>query len=266
MADGARLRVIVTRPAAQASGWLESLEAHGLSVAALPLIEIAAPADASAVTAAWQRLEHCQLAVFVSPNAVEHFFARRPPGMAWPIGLSAASPGPGTTQALLAAGVPPDQLIEPAADSAQFDSEALWLRLRERDWQGCAVEIVRGDGGREWLADTLQAHGASVRFVAAYCRAAPVWQPAMQALLDQAMALPEGHLWLFSSSEAIDNLLVHWRSVSGCEGARMLPAKLRALTTHPKIARAAQRAGFEQVWQSRPSLAEVVACIQSIES
>ena len=264
MPQGAGLRVIVTRPAVQGVYWLQSLEAHGLSAVSLPLIEIAASPDAAGVTAAWQRLEQSQLVMFVSPNAVEHFFARQPTGLTWPVGLSAASPGPGTTQALRAAGVPANQVIEPAADSAQFDSEALWLRLRERDWKGCTVEIVRGDGGREWLAETLQAHGASVRFVAAYGRAAPVWRPAMQAILDQATARPQGHLWLFSSSEAIENLLAHWRSQNGGEAARTLPVNWRALTTHPKIACAAQQAGFESVWQSRPSLADVVACIQSI--
>ena len=33
------------------------------------------------------------------------------------------------------------------------------------------VLVVRGDGGREWLADQLRARGADVRFVQAYVRA-----------------------------------------------------------------------------------------------
>ena len=44
---------------------------------------------------------------------------------------------------LIDAGVPVSQVVEPSEDSAQFDSEALWERLREQDWRGARV---RGAG------------------------------------------------------------------------------------------------------------------------
>ena len=62
----------------------------------------------------------------------------------------------------LAQGVPASQLLEPAADSAQFDSESLWARLQGLAWQAASVLMVRGETGREWLADKLRAHGARV--------------------------------------------------------------------------------------------------------
>ena len=253
------MRVIVTRPAAQATPWVQSLQQHGLAAQALPLIEIAPALDTAAVTAAWLRLAEARLVMFVSANAVEHFFALRPHNTAWPATTQAASPGPGTTRALRDAGVPLPQIVEPAPDSPQFDSEALWQTLRHQDWQGAAVQVVRGDGGRDWLADTLREHGAQVGFVSAYRRTAPTWDAAAQSLLAEALAQPAEHLWFFSSSEAIDHLMTHLdRSTAA------LPSGARALATHPRIASRAQAAGFAPVWQSLPTLTAVVACIQSI--
>ncbi|OYT99841.1 MAG: uroporphyrinogen-III synthase [Burkholderiales bacterium PBB1] len=253
------MRIIVTRPAAQATPWVQSLAQHGLHAAALPLIEIVPTPDTAAVTAAWQQLADARLVMFVSANAVEHFFALRPPQAAWPPHTQAAAPGPGTTRALQDAGVPISQIVEPAPDSAQFDSEALWQVLRLQDWQGAAVQVVRGDGGRDWLADTLREHGARVGFVSAYRRSAPRWDNAAQSLLADALAQPADHLWFFSSSEAIDHLMARLD-----ERALALPAGAKALATHPRIAARATTAGFSPVWQSLPTLPEVVACIQSI--
>ena len=167
------MRVLVTRPAAQAREWVERLRAHGLDAEALPLIGIEPAADAKTLREAWVALDKRQLAVFVSPNAVEQFFALRPAGMAWPAATRAASPGPGTTRVLLQLGVPRDCLVEPAPDAAQFDSESLWAELAPLPWQGTRVLIVRGDGGRGWLAERLRGAGAEVQMLAAYRRGGP---------------------------------------------------------------------------------------------
>jgi uroporphyrinogen-III synthase len=158
---------------------------------------------------------------------------------------------------LIALGVPPALIAAPAADAAQFDSESLWAQLRRRDWCGAQVLVVRGDGGRDWLADTLRGAGAQVAHLAAYHRVVPRLRAAEQALLNAALAAPESHLWLFSSSEAIDNLAA--LAPAGAEWNRA-----RALATHSRIAVRARQLGFASVTQARPSPAAVVACIQSI--
>ncbi len=252
------MKVLVTRPAAQAAEWVAQLAAHGIDAAALPLIGIAAPADRAAVEAAWNTLAGQALVVFVSPNAAEQFFALRPEGMSWPADAIAGSPGPGTTSALRARGVPPGQVVAPAVDAPQFDSEALWAQLAGRDWQHARVTIVRGDGGREWLAETLRAHGAEVGFVTAYRRTPPDPDARERALLQQAIRQPGRHLWFFSSSEAIDHLAA--LAPDAAWGAA------RALATHPRIAERARGAGFGAVNECRPTLAAVVACIQSFDT
>ncbi|MCA0239921.1 MAG: uroporphyrinogen-III synthase [Proteobacteria bacterium] len=228
------MRVIVTRPIAQAAPWVQALQALGIDAVALPLIAIE-PAERAPIAAAWAHLNGAALAMFVSPNAVQHFFEARPPGQPWPAATRAGSTGPGTSAALRAAGIDEAQLVEPPPDGP-FDTETLWQRLQAEPWQGRRVLIVRGDGGRDWLAQTLRAAGAQVDFVTAYRRRAPRLD---RALVDAALQAPAAHCWHFSSSEAIDHLLA---AVPGADWRAC-----RAEATHPRIAERARRAGFGRV-------------------
>ena len=250
------VRVIVTRPAEQAGPWVERLRERGIAAEALPLIEIAAAEDPAPLVDAWQKIASHRLVVFVSANAVEHFFAARPDAMAWPDDVAAAAPGPGTAQALLRAGCPAASIVSPTIEAAQFDSEALWERLRGRDWSGSRVLVVRGDGGRDWLADRLRDAGAALETVGAYRRVAPMFAGAARERIDALVAAADV-VWLFSSSEAIANL------ARAAGDARWQNA--RALATHPRIATRARALGFGTVVECGATVDAVVACIQSIE-
>jgi uroporphyrinogen-III synthase len=256
VSSGRPLRVVVTRPAAQAAGWVEQLRGRGIDAEALPLIEIVAVEDSSSLVEAWQAIARQRLVVFVSANAVERFFAARPDGVAWPDDVAAGAPGPGTADALLRAGCPAAAVVSPAVEAAQFDSEALWERLRGRDWSGARVLVVRGDGGRDWLADRLREAGAAVDAVGAYRRVAPTFAGAARARLD-ALVAGDDVVWLFSSSEAIANL-------AGAAGAARWQ-QTRAIATHPRIAARARALGFGSVVECGATVDAVVACIQSIE-
>jgi uroporphyrinogen-III synthase len=247
------MRVLVTRPQPQADDWVARLRASGIDALALPLIDIAPAPEPRAVAAAWASLASRSLVVFVSPTAAERFMLARPPDAAWPATLPAASIGPGTTQALRDAGI--DTVIEPAADAPQFDSEALWTRLSGRDWRGTSMLLVRGDGGRDWLARKLQDAGAAVEAVTAYARRAPGFDDAATAArLARALAQPQSHCWLFSSSEAIDHL------------ATATPAadwsRAHALATHPRIAERARALGIAHVVQTRASFEAVWSALR----
>ncbi|MBI5721219.1 MAG: uroporphyrinogen-III synthase [Burkholderiales bacterium] len=249
------MRLLVTRPIEQAEPAVAELRAHGVDAHALPLIGIEALPQApqgeggaqpsAALRRCWATLADRRLVMFVSANAVMHFFAAAG-GAAWPPQALAGSTGPGTTAALLAAGVPPARVREPGPEAGRLDSEALWQRLRDLDWRGSKVLIVRGEGGRDWLADTLRAAGAQVEQVAAYRRTLPRLGPAEAALLAAAEADPGGHAWLFSSSEAVHNL------------PRLAPASAWrasfAFATHPRIGEAARAVGFVHVQVLSPGL------------
>jgi len=246
------MRVLVTRPRPQAIPWVEALRAQGVDAHALPLIDILPPPDAAALSAQWLALADHALVLFVSPNAVERFFAARPAAVSWPASLLAAAPGPGSAQALRDAGVA--RIAEPHAQAARFDSEALWSRLEAWPWQGASVLVVRGDGGRDWLADRLRSRGAQVRFVQAYARAMPVPTPQEQRLLREALEMPEAHVWHFSSAQAIDHLE---RLVPGTNWSHA-----RAISSHPRIAERARTLGFGVVHEAPPTVHAVVAALQ----
>lgn len=246
------MRLVITRPAAQAAAWVGELRALGLDAVALPLIEIGPPADTAPVRAAWQGLAACSLVMFVSANAVQHFFEHA--SGPWPAGVRAGSTGPGTSAALREAGLGAAAIVEPAADAPRFDSEALWDRLAHEDWNGRRALIVRGEEGRDWLADKLRARGATVAFVAAYRRRAPRLDAVQQQTLQAALREPWRHLWLFSSSEAVG----HLRALA--PGADWSAS--RALASHPRIAQAAREAGFGPVHElAAPGAAAVAAWV-----
>jgi uroporphyrinogen-III synthase len=253
------MRVIVTRPAAQARPWVDALHALGVEAVALPLIGIAPAADPAPIEAAWAQLGDAKLVMFVSANAVEHFFAARPAGRVWPPALRAGSTGPGTTAALRAAGLDAAQVVAPPPDAPTFDSEALWRRLAGEDWRGEAVWIVRGEGGREWFADTLRAAGAQVHALAAYRRTGPAGDEAARTLIDAALAAPRAHLWHFSSSEAVAHLTT---LATGAAGGRAW-AEASAVASHPRIEAAVRRAGFGTVAFVPPSPQALAAWVRA---
>ena len=256
-------QLIITRPQPQADAWVAQLQVLGLHAGAMPLLGIAEPADLAPVHAAWQAIDRGRddadravvMVMFVSPSAVQRFFASQPAGSTWPAALVAASPGVGTRTALLQAGVPAASLCSPLADGGQFDSEALWAQLQPRcTWAGNAALVVRGEQGRNWLAQALRQQGASVHFVEAYRRTLPVLDATGQALLAHALAAPQAVCWLFSSSEAVGHLpalapQANWRSA-------------RALATHPRIAEAARALGMADVQVIAPSPEAVLAALQ----
>lgn len=249
------MRLIITRPPLQALPWVQSLQALGLDAQALPLIDIAPPLASTPVQAAWRDLASCSLVMFVSANAVHHFFAASG-GASWPAATRAGSTGPGTSAALRAAGVPPLQIVEPAADAGRFDSEALWALLADEDWTGRHVRVVRGEEGRDWLAETLRERGAQVDFVAAYRRLAPQPDAAGQDLLAAARAQPAAHCWVFSSSEAVGHL--------GVLAPEADWSRSMALASHPRIAAAARAAGFGRVDLVAPTVDALAAAVAKL--
>ena len=269
------MRVIVTRPARESRQWVQDLLAHGLEAVALPLIEVRTVDDPATLVQARQQLADYAGVLFVSGNAVDHFFASDQAlagifNAPTNIKPRAWATGPGTAKALLRAGVAPERIDAPPLDAGQFDSEALWQVVAAQVHPADRVLIVRGgdtvagkltgpgaepDGvqgsGRDWFARQAAQALAQVDFVQAYQRCAPVFGPDDLALARQAAS--DGSIWLFSSTEALANL-----------GAR-LPEQswlaARALATHPRIALAAREAGFAVVYEARPTLSDVLSTL-----
>lgn len=253
------MRVIVTRPESEAQGWARELSGRGFDAVELPLIAIAAAPRQTELALAWEQLERFAAVMFVSANAVRHFFAQRPIRCRWGDVTRAWATGPGTCQALVDAGVDPAAIDAPPPQAAQFDSENLWREVSQQVPAGGRVLIVRGSdgagegGGRDWLAERLRAAGVQVEIVVSYVRAAPLLSARQLAQARQAAG--DDSIWLFSSSQAIANLQA---LLPGQDWSRS-----RAVATHPRIANAARAAGFGVVCESRPSMDAVTSALES---
>ena len=275
------MRVIVTRPETDAQAWLDAIQKAGHEAVYLPLIEIGPAPDAQAVDLAWQQWPRWQAVMFVSAQAVRMFFAQRP----MQAGPRFWATGPGTRQALIEAGVATHDIDAPNADSAQFDSEALWQVVSPSLKKQAPVLIVRGNEdsldsnptltanananananpsnnqpvnpqgvGRDWLAQQIIQAGASVEFVIAYSRRPPQWSAPQLEIAKQAAF--DGSVWCLSSSQAVLHLQAQLPNVQW--------NKACCVATHARIAQTARDVGFVHVVQTRPVLSDVLASLES---
>lgn len=165
----AGLTVMVTRPAHQASHLVQLLEQSGATPFLFPVLEILEPEDSAPLLALIDRLDEFDLAVFISPNAVSKAMNLLNARRGLPAGLQLATVGKRSAIELRNhIGREPDLFPK-----QKFDSEALLALPGMQDMSGKRVVIFRGDGGREYLGDTLEARGASVEYANAYRRGRP---------------------------------------------------------------------------------------------
>jgi uroporphyrinogen-III synthase len=164
--------VVVTRPRAQAEGLAARIAAAGGEALLFPLLEIAQVADPAPLAACAAALESYHLLVFISPNAVAYSLPTLLAGRSsWPASVQTAAVGGSTVAALASHGVGPV-----VAPSERFDSEALLEQpaLQPEAVAGKRIALIRGDGGRELLGDTLRQRGATVDAIPCYRRLPPV--------------------------------------------------------------------------------------------
>jgi uroporphyrinogen-III synthase len=216
--------VIVTRPQRQAAVFATKIGALGGVPIIWPAIVILPPDNREALDRAHASLDLYDIAIFVSANAVE-FGA--PPAGSWPTRVVTYAPGPGTAETLAAVGIPNAQV-----PVTSLDSEGLLELPSLADVSGKRIVIFRGEGGREFLGNTLRARGASVDHVPCYRRVPP--QTGADGLVD-AMREDRAHALTLTSSEGLDNLM----TALGADGRNLL-ARLPVFAAHPRIAERAR--------------------------
>lgn len=184
--------IVVTRPRELAAQLAQAIEAAGGLAILFPTIAI----EDAPPPAALRRLGSYDLAVFVSPTAVQKVMAQV---AAWPARVTAAAIGAGSKRELERHGV--RGVIAPEEGA---DSEALLGLPALRDVQGKRVVIFRGGAGRPLLGEALAARGAEVEYADCYRRTQARSDPG--ALL-AAWRRGDVHAVTVSSSEGLDNFV-----------------------------------------------------------
>lgn len=258
-------QVILTRPTAQAEPLASRIRALGRPVQLLPLLEISPLPDQAPLRAALAGLASYQLVAFVSPNAIEAAFAHI---AAWPPGLQAAVVGEGSRQALVAKGVPAGQIASPA-DPAYSDTEHLLQALDLPALRGARILLVRGESGRELMADAFRAAGADVTVLPAYRRAVPQLSPALAAQLAALTGSPgeegkedQGADWIITSSEALRGLAALLNELNKLTIVATMQHH-HLFVPHPRIADTARELGFLHVTLTGSGDERVLAALQS---
>ena len=162
----AGVRVIVTRPRAQAAKMVARLEDLGAEVMEVPTIAIAPPEDPGPLDAACGRIGTFDWVVFTSVNAVARVaerLAATPGGVRGLRDARLCAVGAATAEALAGHGLRVDLVPD------EYRAEGVLRALREQgDLTGVRVLLPRGDLARDLLPTELRRTGAEVTAVTAY--------------------------------------------------------------------------------------------------
>ncbi|MFZ3019822.1 MAG: uroporphyrinogen-III synthase [Gallionella sp.] len=250
------LKIAVTRPRDQAAPLAQRITQAGGIPLLFPLLDIEPVADDAPLHEQLSRLAQFDLAIFISPNAVQHGIAAihaanvsLPASLNPYAGRASAQPlrqtqdghaglkpdlqiatvGQGSAKALRELGI-----ADIIAPTERFDSEGLLALPELQNVAGWNVLIFRGDGGRELLGDTLKARGAAVEYATCYLRSKP-----QQDIAELLCAAPDAIT--VTSSEALGHL---WDMLD--ERARATLRDTPLFVPHPRIAELAGRQGWRQ--------------------
>jgi uroporphyrinogen-III synthase len=223
--------ILVTRAAHQAEGLSRRIEAAQGRPIRFAALEIAA--SERAVNARELLLQSWDLIIFISPNAVNYALKLLSGNL---LKGALAAVGEATAAALRDNGYSIDLI-----PAQRYDSEGLLMLEQLQHMTGQRVVIVRGEGGRSLLGDSLRARGAQVGYAEVYRRVVPNTDPG--PLLRQWQSQID--LVTVTSIEVLQNLI----SLLGERGWLLL-SHTPLLVISERMRREAEKRGFETVLQS----------------
>ncbi|MBC2384401.1 uroporphyrinogen-III synthase [Pseudomonas sp. WS 5106] len=242
-------RVLLTRPAEESTALAASLSDAGIFSSSLPLLDIQPLAVTPEQQAIFRNLgRYCAVIVVSKPAAR---LAMQQLDQPWPQ-LPWFSVGAATAQVLAEHGL---NVHYPQTGD---DSEALLQlpALREAVARpGARVLILRGEGGRELLAQRLREQGASVDYLELYRRFLPAYEA---GVLTQRIQLERLNGVVVSSGQGF----LHLQTLAGADWPQV--AQLPLFVPSPRVQEMAQAAGAEKVVDCRgASAAALLVALRS---
>lgn len=161
-------KILVTRPEHQSENLCHLIEQQGWQAIRFPVIDIQARELSTQDKRCVQQIEQYQYLFFVSANAVNFALPLINGKIQYLHKVLYVAVGKATYSALLNHGI--RSVLVPADG---FNSEAILAMPELQTLTGLPCLIVRGDGGRELLANTLRERGARVDYLEVYKRVMP---------------------------------------------------------------------------------------------
>jgi uroporphyrinogen-III synthase len=246
-------RLLLTRPAEECAALAATLAEQGVFSSSLPLLDIQPLGDSPEQHDTFQHLNrYCAVIVVSKPAArlgvalLRRYWPQPPANLPW------FSVGAATGQILAEHG------LAVSYPSESDDSEALLalpqLQQALRAGDSPRVLILRGEGGREALADCLRGQGVAVDYLPLYRRLLP--QYAVAALPERVYAERLNGL-VVSSGQGLQHLL----ALAGSEWPTL--ARLPLFVPSPRVAELAAAAGALAVVDCRgASAAALLAALR----
>jgi uroporphyrinogen-III synthase len=204
------------------------------------------------------------LVVFVSGNAVSGYAHQWGGNCVWPASTAAACVGLATAQSVREAFGASLKVLHPAAQDVQ-DSEALWRVITRLDTKPRRVLIIRGQDGRDWLAEQYSAQGVNVQIHVAYCRELATWTPELKLQFSRLAKDNIAAVWLLTSPHGIQSVVPQMQRA----GLSSWASLCSYIVTHPRLVEVlrhslADPACFAQIETSRGDLASLMSSFEKV--
>lgn len=245
-------RLLLTRPAEECAALAQTLAARGIASHCMPLLAIETLAETAEQRSTFAALQRYCAVIVVSKPAARiglQLLAQHGPAscsMPW------FSVGTATAAVLGERGLPVH------CSASGDDSEALLALPALQQAIAAAVEprvlILRGEGGREFLAERLRGQGVTVDYLALYRRSLPAY-PAQE--LSRCVRVQRLNALMVSSGQGFE----HLRQLAGADWPAL--ARLPLFVPSPRVADQARHAGAEIVVDCRgASAAALLAALE----
>lgn len=234
-----KVYALVTRPHPHGTRLCELIQNAGGRAYHFPTIAFAPPKNHDLFIDSVRLLDQQDWLIFISPQAVSASIdeiKRVKPKL--PNHVQIAAVGASTAKALQQAG-----FTVSAVPSHEWNSESLLALPEFKELTGKKIAVVRGEGGRDYLENTLKAKHARVLSVIAYQRILPQQDPSECIRLLQKKAI---NIIICTSGEGVQNL----KQLLGPKTWPLIK-DLPLIVVSERIKSLASLLGFQTIWVAK---------------